>query len=258
MNLYPEDVQRIVTSLPKDVVKLLKKANGKIFLAGGFIRAKVAGEAPNDIDLWGADKDTLSSEATLLAAQRGVRCMSTRNAHTILAHGRAPVQFIERWLFDDPVFCAESFDFTIASAAIWYEGGEWRSYCHDRFYRDLASKSLVYMNPVRNEDAGGSFMRLQKFISKGYHISPGNLAKVTARLLQGIKYGSSFYERDEDWQARVLLSLFREVDPLSIVDGIELEDEQLVAEDFPPPSEEEVKNDDDDNRYCGGSPQCCP
>ena len=228
--LYPEDIQRIVTSLPKDVVKLLKTASGKIFLAGGFIRAKIAGEVPNDIDLWGDDLVYLDNQAILFAAQRGVRDMETQNAHTILTNGRTPVQFITRWVFDKPALCCESFDFTIASAAVWYEDGGWHSYCNERFYRDLASKSLTYMSPVRNEDAGGSFMRLQKFIAKGYRISPGNLAKVTARLLQGIKPGSGFYDKDEDWQAEVILGMLREVDPLSVVDGIELEDETLVAE----------------------------
>ena len=230
--LYPEDIQRIVTSLPKDVVKLLRDANGGIFLAGGFIRAKIAGEVPNDIDLWGDDLVYLDSQAILFAAQRGVRDMKTQNAHTILTNGRTPVQFITRWVFEKPAKCCESFDFTIASAAVWYEDGGWHSYCNERFYRDLASKSLTYMSPVRNEDAGGSFMRLQKFIAKGYRISPGNLAKVTARLLQGIKESrrSQFYNAEEDWQAQVVLGMLREVDPLSVVDGIELEDEMLTAE----------------------------
>lgn len=227
--LYPEDVQRIVTSLPKDVVKMLKTAGPRLFLAGGFIRARIAGEEVNDIDIWGSDLEYLNNEAVLFAAQRQVRCMTTDNAHTILTRGQTPVQFITRWVFDEPAKCCESFDFTIASAAIWYSEGEWHSYCNDRFYRDLASKSLTYMSPVRNEDAGGSFMRLQKFIAKGYRISPGNLAKVTARLLQGIRYGD-FLSKPEDWQAQVILGMLREVDPLTVVDGVELEDEVLSAE----------------------------
>lgn len=226
--LYNEDVQRIVTSLPKDVVQLLKKNPG-LFLAGGFIRARIAGELVNDIDIWGANDEQLNMVAQLFAAQRQVRVMTTHNAHTILTRGQTPVQFITRWKFDEPEKCCESFDFTIASAAIWYDGVQWRSYCHERFYRDLASKSLTYMSPVRNEDAGGSFMRLQKFISKGYRISPGNLAKVTARLLQGIRYGD-FLDKPEEWQAQVILGMLREVDPLIVVDGVELEDEVLSAE----------------------------
>lgn len=228
-NLYPEDVQRIVTSLPKDIVRLLKASKGGLFLAGGFIRARISGEEVNDIDLWGSDLEYLNTQAVLLAAQRQVRCMATPNAHTILTRGQTPVQFITRWVFSEPDKCCESFDFTIASAAVWYSDGGWQSYCNERFYRDLASKSLTYMSPVRNEDAGGSFMRLQKFIAKGYRISPGNLAKVTARLLQGIKT-TDFLERPEDWQAQVILGMLREVDPLTVVDGVELEDEELISD----------------------------
>ncbi len=234
--LYPEDVQRVVSSLPKDVRKMLKDANGGLFLAGGFIRAKIAGEAPNDIDIWGASEVLLDNSAILLAAQRGVRDMKTQNAHTILSHGRTPVQFITRWVFAEPALCCESFDFTIASAAIWCEDGGWLSYCNERFYRDLGSKTLTYMSPVRNEDAGGSFMRLQKFIAKGYHISPGNLSKVVARLAMGISYIAS-ESRSEEWLGRLILSLLREVDPLTIVDGVELEDEEANVEDFPLPQD---------------------
>lgn len=238
MQLYPEDIQRVVTSLPKDVVSLLKK-NTNLFLAGGFIRAKIAGEPPNDIDIWGSSEEQLGAVAELLAAQRQVRAMKTSNAYTIIANGRVPVQFITRWVFDEPEKCCESFDFTIASAAIWYSPVGWQSYCHERFYRDLASKSLVYMSPVRNEDAGGSFMRLQKFIAKGYRISPGNLAKVTTRLLQGIRY-DDFLKKSEEWQTQVILGMLREVDPLTVVDGIELEDEELGAEfNLEPPASEE-------------------
>lgn len=232
--LYPEDIQRIVRSLPKDVVRLLKDNPGRLFLAGGFIRARIAGEQVSDIDLWGADVGQLSQMAELFAAKRSVRAMATDNAYTILTEGRTPVQFITRWTFDSPELCCESFDFTIASAAVWFDGG-FKSYCGERFYRDLASKTLTYCNPVRNEDAGGSIMRVQKFLHKGYHISPGNLAKVIARLAMGVRFiaegtrGESTVEREE-WLGQLLLGLLREVDPLIVVDGVELEDEVLQQE----------------------------
>lgn len=250
MNLAAADMQRIVRSLPKDVVKALKDNPGKLFLAGGFIRARIAGEQVSDIDLWGADVTALGVIAELFAAKRGVRAMKTDNAYTILAEGRSPVQFITRWVFDTPEKCVESFDFTIASAAIWYEKGQqyeydeagseytqgkWCSYCSDTFYRDLASKSLVYTCPVRNEDAGGSMMRVQKFLHKGYSISPGNLAKVIARLALGVRFIKDATRGDttdeqEQWLSQLFLSLLREVDPLVAVDGVELEDEVLSAE----------------------------
>lgn len=210
---------------------MLKKAGPTLFLAGGYIRARIAGEEVSDIDLWGSDVQELGRLAELLAAQRSVRCMSTPNAHTIITPDRYPVQFITRWVFSTPELCCESFDFTIASAAIWYDTTQsgWCSYCHEDFYRDLASKSLTYMSPVRNEDAGGSLMRLQKFMHKGYSISPGNLAKVIARLAMGIRFIGK-EARDEVWLSQLFLGLLRQVDPLVVVDGVELEDEVLSEE----------------------------
>lgn len=233
MQLNDFDIQRVITMLPRDVRKLLKKSNGSVFLAGGFIRAVLSGETPSDIDLWGNSKGNLDNLAELFAAQRGVRCMSTANAHTILDLGRTPVQFITRWTFGHPEACTESFDFTIAAACIWYEHdettGQWKSYCHDTYYRDLATKSLVYTSPTRNEDAGGSLLRVQKFLRKGYSISPGNLAAVVSRLLCGVRFSNSFCS-DEKFRTRILLGLLREVDPLVVVDGIELPDEVVAGD----------------------------
>lgn len=228
--LNPQDLQLIVMSLPKDVKKLLENNPARIFLAGGSIRSRVAGEPVSDYDLWGQDKPSLGNFAELFAAKRGVRVMATENAYTILSEGRTPVQFITRWVFQRPEECAESFDFTIASAAVWFEHGLWQSYCHESFYQDLASKRLVYMMPARNEDAGGSLMRVQKFIRRGYSISPGNLAAVIARLTMRISC-NSFSACDEEMRGRIILGLLREVDPLIVVDGCELLAEQAMVND---------------------------
>lgn len=223
MNLLPEDLNYIVNRLPTDVRKLIKKGN--IYLAGGFIRSCVANEQVNDIDLWGADAEQLKVTAQLFAGERKVRCMMTDNACTILTNGRTPVQFITRWTYDDPVELAESFDYSIASAVIWYEkiglSGRWKSHCHEHFYADLAAKRLRYLFPVRNEDAGGSMLRMTKFLARGYRIAPESLAGLIARMNAGIKY-DDFLTKDEHRQARVYAGLLREVDPLTIVDGCEV------------------------------------
>jgi hypothetical protein len=262
MHLDPFDLQRIVKTLPSDIVKLLKESGGRVFLAGGFIRASIAGEKINDIDLWGSSKHHLGLLADALTSKRNGQghktiCMRTENAYTVLTQGRTPVQFITRWVFEEPEHCAESFDFSIASAAVWWnptlewrEGpyprvGGWDSYCADSFYRDLASKSLVYMSPARNEDAGGSFMRLQKFMHKGYSISPGNLAKVVARLVSKVRFRES---DSEEHTSQVILGLLREVDPLVVVDGVELRDEQATADD----------QGDDEPSQSGGVPGVAP
>lgn len=251
MRLNPFDLQRIVKTLPSDVVKLLKESGGQIFLAGGFIRSSIAGEKVNDIDLWGFSRGHLGAVAEALKAKREAQgnktiCMRTDNAYTVLTQGRTPIQFITRWVFDHPQQCAESFDFSIASAAVWWnpslewqEGyqprvGGWDSYCAESFYRDLASKSLVYLSPFRNEDAGGSFMRLQKFMHKGYSISPGNLAKVVARLVSQLRVNDL---SDEHHTSKILLGLLREVDPLVVVDGVELRDETAPDQGDDEPSQ---------------------
>lgn len=224
--LIPEDLNYVVNRLPKDVRALLKKGN--IYLAGGFIRSCIANEQVNDIDLWGADPEQLKVTAQLFAGERKVRCMMTDNACTILTNGRTPVQFITRWTYDDPVKLAESFDYSIASAVIWYEPadgsrvyGQWKSWCHDTFYADLASKRLRYLFPARNEDAGGSMLRMTKFLARGYRIAPESLAGLIARMNQGINY-DDFLERSESHQTKVYAGLLREVDPLTIVDGCEV------------------------------------
>lgn len=230
--LRAQDIQMIVQTLPRDVKALLKETAGRVFLAGGAIRARITGEPVSDYDLWGQSKQDLGQRAELFAAKRGVRLMSTANAHTILTEGRTPVQFITRWVFDRPEECVHSFDFTIAGAAIWYEAGTpgcWTSYCHEDFYADLAAKRLVYQFPDRNEDAGGSLMRVQKFLHKGYSISPGNLAAVIARLTMRLR--EKYMRCDEPMRARILLGLLREVDPLVVVDGVELVSEDANTTD---------------------------
>ena len=52
-------------------------------------------------------------------------------------------------------------------------GGEYVGLCNIRFYPDLAARRLVYTSPLRNEDAGGSILRVLKFYQRGYRIPHG-------------------------------------------------------------------------------------
>ena len=58
-HLIDADLHFVMSRLPHDVRSMVKE-NG-LFLAGGFIRATIAGEKPSDIDLFGATKDLLFS-----------------------------------------------------------------------------------------------------------------------------------------------------------------------------------------------------
>jgi hypothetical protein len=232
-NLSKDDIHFVVSRLPKDVRELMQK--DQVFLGGGFIRATIAGERPSDIDLFGANDDLLDNCANKLVANRpGARKISTKNAITVYQSPRLPVQFITRWMFGDAVRLAESFDFTIAQAVIWYDRApgpppmRWLSWTAESFYADLAAHRLVYTRPKRNEDAGGSLMRVRKFLGRGYNIQPPALAAVLARLVSGVDAGRVDV-KDEVATSRVLEGLLREVDPLSIIDGEPITDEDVDA-----------------------------
>jgi len=226
-SLIPEDLHHVVTRLPGDLRKLMREK--PIFLAGGAIRALVGQEEINDYDLFGYDKVYLEEVARAFAGTRAGRIFKTDNAITVACSPRKPVQFITRWTYSDPVKIAESFDFSIAQAVVWYEcstvtdAGEWKSCISGNFYADLAAKRLRYLNPVRNEDAGGSMLRVMKFLRRGYSISPASIGKVITRLITGVKEDNPAWSSGDEYaRAAILTSLLREVDPLTIVDGLEL------------------------------------
>lgn len=220
--LRQQDLEFVVRRVPADVRRLMRDFN--LTLGGGFIRETIAGEKPNDIDLFGPDALTLqrASERLLLDWQ-GARLHTTENAITLLAPPRAPVQFITRWTFEDLSTVADSFDFTCCMAAVKLQFSAtsdkvWTSECHPDFYADLAAKRLVYTHPQREEAAGGSMMRVRKFLARGYNIQAESLAGVIARLVGGVK---NIENLDESQRVFVIKGLLHEVDPLLVVDGIE-------------------------------------
>lgn len=213
------DVQWTARRLPRDLKAMMKREGPKVFVAGGYIRSCVANETVNDIDVFTATKEDAERLAQELAGDR--KPYATDNAYTVTAR-RVSVQFIHRWSFKDPYFAMESFDFTIAKAALWWSDAKndtgWRSACDERFYADLAAKRLVYTSPVRNEDAGGSILRVLKFYQRGYRIPLDSMGAVIARLVQGVDFAqlqaSRFGATGERGLAQVLTGLLREVDPL--------------------------------------------
>ena len=237
-SLRPQDLAFVVSRIPSDIRELLKRCTG-LMLAGGFIRATIAGEKPTDLDLFGRSVEQVKFAAKDLAIRRmgggGGRLIETRNAITLLKPPRLPVQFILRWTYEKPEEVVASFDFTIAQAAIWWnwisedrKEGKWHSFASSSFYPDLAARRLVYTSPARNEDAGGSILRVRKFLERGYNIQAPSLAAVVARLMMGVKFDE--WNESEPMLAKVLTGLIREVDPLIVVDGIDLLDEHTTNE----------------------------
>jgi hypothetical protein len=227
--LTNSDVKFLVSRLPKDVKEMMCKSAEPLFVGGGFIRAMISGEKVNDIDVFGSSKESLSLKAASLALSRQGRLYETQNAFTVLSHSRTPIQFITRWVYQTAAELILGFDFTVCQAVIWNTGGSgWDSLCHDDFYSDLAAKRLVYTMPQRNEDAGGSLLRVRKFLSRGYNIQSHSLAGVVARLVKGVKFERFEQFQDEAYLAKIINGLLREVDPNTAIDGIELVDEHEV------------------------------
>jgi hypothetical protein len=219
--LLESDLHFVLTRLPKDIRNLMKKHG--LILGGGFIREVIAGNKANDIDLFGGTLVQLLSAALELQQDRNARKLETPNAITLITPTRMPVQFIKRWLFPGAAEVVASFDFTVCQAAIWFADGRWHSQISDRFYCDLAARRLVYTSPQREEEAGGSMMRVRKFLARGYSIQASSLGAVIARLVAKVR--NSDLAATEAGTAQVLTGLLREVDPLLVVDGVEAVEE---------------------------------
>ncbi len=229
MELLREDLHRIVLHLPSDLIRQTKLEPTTI-VAGGFIRDLISGEKIRDIDVFGAIKEKLSMVATNLKVGRNGRLHYTNNAITLLSPSRMPIQFITRWLYLSSADILASFDFTVCQVLVRWNNldSKWIGECSETFYSDLASRRLRYTNPVREEEAGGSMLRVIKFVEKGYHISPESLGKVIGRLVSKVDF-----ERLENGRTdvgSVITGLLREVDPLKIVDGVELRDDHAEVQ----------------------------
>lgn len=211
IQLSKHDLLQCVRRLPVAVRDLLK-IRPDLMVAGGYIRACVAGETVSDIDIMCPNPDAGAACAHTMGNHLGVKVHTTENALTVKLRP-VPVQFITRWTFASPADALASFDFTIACAAFWWDGGKWCSAAHDDFYADLAAKRLVYLAPVREEEAGGSMLRILKFYQKGYRIPLDSLGAVMARLVKALEFKHSENYKDEFNVGKILTGLLREVDP---------------------------------------------
>lgn len=241
MQLNKDDLRNVVTHLPKDIRKILTSHPGKVFVGGGFIRAVVGQEKISDIDMFGENAATLGMLAERLKTDRGdTKVHTSKNAITILTNNRHPVQMITRWLFTSADDLISSFDFTVCASAVYFQNGEWKSQVSEHFYADLAAKRLRYTLPKREEEAGGSMLRVIKYVKRGYSISPKSLAQVMARVSVAantnilnnsrINWDSKCIE-SETYVSLAIQEKLREVDPLLIVDGLDVEDDHEMPDE---------------------------
>jgi len=193
---------------------MMIKHGTKIIIAGGYIRSVITGERISDVDVFAGDKT--ASEILATELQGNSSFYKSDNAFTV--RGLAlPVQFIFRWVFDNPISVMESFDFTICQSAFWYdsEKKKWDSVCSERFYQDVASRRIIYLSPIRNEDAGGSILRVLKYYQRGYRIPLDSLAAIMARLYAAIDIEKA---SENGRVAVVIAGLLYEVDPAGQID----------------------------------------
>ncbi len=187
MKLKDKDIQNIVEQLPKALMELMEDDN--VFLAGGAIRAIIAGEEVKDFGLFTSSAEKAREYAEILSEKfNNEGYLETENAFTVKdkLDSIPDIQFIHRWTFTNELELIGSFDYTIAQAAIWFENGDWKSVAAPSFYDDLEAKQLVYTAPDREEEPGGSLLRMRKFLRMGYDISSYDMAKVISRLLNGV------------------------------------------------------------------------
>lgn len=205
-----QDLRWALTRLPKSLKKLMESDEwaGRIFVGGGYLRSIVAGEPINDVDVFVNSKEDAELIAYKLCADKK-DVYKTDNAYTV--KGKLAIQIIHRWVFSEPKDVSNSFDFTCCCAVIYYKE-IWGSYCDDRFYIDIASKRLIYRSPSRNEDAGGSLLRVLKYYQKGYRIPLNSLGAVIARLMKDFDVHKTPL-KEEVRVAHVITALLIEVDP---------------------------------------------
>ena len=165
--LDERDIKACVLKLPDEIKIGLKSNPNKLILAGGYIRATIANEQVNDYDLFISGSET---EAMVISRNMGYRkAVISENAITfnLVPSNEHPTQFVYRWKFNNPEELLNSFDLTIAKAAIWYDGKDWKGTCSERFYQDLAAKRLCYNLAVPEGRGASHIARLLKFISRG-------------------------------------------------------------------------------------------
>jgi len=207
------DRKYCVRRLPKRVREAMETIGPQLTLGGGFIRSCIAREEISDIDLFVDSVETRDLAVKLMYNKDKDRIFSTQNAVTI-AGGSISIQIIHRWLYTDPKDILKDFDFSICCAVIWHQEKSWRGLTCDSYYQDLAAKRLVYLYPKREEDAGGSALRVLKYYRKGYTITLDSYGGVITRLLSAVDTERA---GTPEKMRKAVTGLLVEVDPNAIV-----------------------------------------
>lgn len=231
-SLNVHDLQFALRRLPRKLRVLMQEEEfrGNVFVGGGFLRSVVSGEEISDIDVFSPSpafgrqlayllvKRQFGYQLPLNATQDQTDAFYKRNIYETanaltLTKFNPVIQIIHRWSFSNPLDIINSFDFSVCCAAIGVDStGKFYGLTHDRFYPDLAAKRLVYLSPKREEEPGGSMLRVLKYYQKGYRMPLDSLAAVIARISLAVEWNK--IGKDEERAATIITALLRTVDPL--------------------------------------------
>lgn len=187
--VLPNDfTEMIVRCLPPEVKEILMEFGSRLIVAGGFCRDVMTGREAKDIDIFGVDKNTVNDAIesfTWHDATRGRK--QTANSVTFEEYfpldGSYPVQFITRTYYTHHQDLIESFDFSVCQIGVYWSLDHWEGICTDLFWRDIFSETATYTDPTRDEDPGGSLLRMFRFARRGYKITENDIANVTGRFV---------------------------------------------------------------------------
>lgn len=184
------DLTRIVRTLPENVRRLLE--TGTWVLVGGYCRDTIMRETASDIDLMPLYDLLCPIYAAIEAAEKilnvGQPEYTTTNAHTYASTpGHPRVQLVTRWCYRSLSESLDMLDFTMAQAGVGVDVKHqaWYGFVAETFYQDCATKRLKYTDPQREEEPGGSFLRVLKFAARGWKIHPEDLGKIISRVVAG-------------------------------------------------------------------------
>lgn len=202
MRLLSDFTDIIVKALPPEVRDLLMDCGEHLCVAGGFCRDILAGRDPKDIDVFGVSKRVMDDTIDTFGWENTWNRKQTANAVTFEPFfpkdGEIPVQFVTRVYYESHEDLINSFDFSVCQIGVYFDGKQWIGLCSEQCWKDIPLQKATYMDPDRDEDPGGSLLRMVKFAGKGYKIGETDVANVVGRF-----YSNLSGEPKSDATARV-------------------------------------------------------
>jgi hypothetical protein len=187
--------------LPSIVLDALTRSGGNAIVAGGFCRDIFLDDDPNDIDIFFTSLRAHDEFLHFLETSANITWQKLKNCTVVglwpkAAEGNivgavTKIHLVTKEYYQNVPALLRSFDFTCCQAAFWYREKpgyyemqrEFVFYATKKFLQDAKTRTLRYTYPKRKEVAAGSFMRMLKFLRRGWRAPRSTIAAVTARML---------------------------------------------------------------------------